>query len=99
MKEAVSNIKNDKPFSLFVFTYGPKEDYKQFEYPSLNLELVLAKVKKHIKKYVSETELQEILQGLVRLNCDMKVEREHFKVYVFELSAKDLYKPRRITED
>lgn len=58
------------------------------------MELVLAKVKKHIKDNVTRTELQEILQGLEEYNGDMKVEREHFRVYVFELSAKDLYKPR-----
>lgn len=95
----ISKIKNDKPFCLFVLTHGPNEEIKKYEYPSLNLEMVLAKVKDHIKNYVTEIELQEILQGLVEYNCDMKVEREHFTVYVFELSAKDLYKPRKLTNE
>ena len=92
-------MKNDKPFSLFVFTHGPNEEDKKYEYPSLNLELVLAKVRKHIENYVTEAELQEILQGLAEYNCDMTVEREHFRVYVFELSAKDLYKTRSVTNE
>lgn len=99
MKQDFSKIKNDKPFCLLILTHGTNEEYKKYEYPSLNLGMVLAKVKEHIKNYVTETELQQILQGLIENNCDMKVEWEDFRVYVFELAAKDLYKPRKITNE
>ena len=87
-------FKNDKAFCLLIGIHEPDMELKRFIYPSLNLELLLAKVEFHIKDYVTEYELQKILQDLTEINCEMKVEEQYYTIYVGELSAKELYKPR-----
>lgn len=94
MKKTVSILKNDKAFGLLISIHSPDTEPKRYIYPSVNLELVLTKVEFHIKDYVTENELQNILQGLTEFNCDMKIEEQFFTIYVGELSAKELYKPK-----
>ena len=94
MKKTVSILKNDKAFCLLISIHEPDMEPKRYIYPSLNMELLLAKVEFHIKDYITEIELKNILHDLTEFNCDMKVEEQIFTIYVGELSAKELYKPK-----
>jgi len=94
MKEAVSNIKNDKAFCLYIFFDGPKKKTKQYHYPNLNMELLLSKINEHINGRVTDEKLQQMLKEIANYNGDVEIKLKQIEVYIFEVSAEDLYKPR-----
>ena len=87
---------NNKPFSLIVFIRDPKRETVELHYPSLNMESILLKVKERIEHRVNDEELQEILLEISEINSDLQYDFDEITFFIIELSAKDLYKPRKI---
>ena len=99
MEELPLEILNDKPFSLYINIYLPEKEPKVYYYPSLNMELLLSKIFEHLNGRVGDTKLQDILEGIAIYNGDMIIELKQGTVYISEVSAKDLYKPRKIIRE
>lgn len=90
---------NNKPFSLYIFIYGFDDDDKRIHFPSLNMELLLSKVTEHLKPFTDDDTLQWISQVIIETNGDLHIEVGQIRILIFELSARDLYNPRKIKKE
>lgn len=90
---------NNKPFSLYIFIYGLDDEDKHIHIPSLNMEMILSKVTEHLTPFTDESKLQEILHEITETNGDLLIELGQIRILIFEISARDLYQPRKIRKE
>ena len=87
---------NNKPFSLYINIFGFDDDDKYIHIPSLNMEMILSKVTEHLEPFTDDKMLHMILNEITKTNGDLQIELGQIRILIFELSAKDLYHPKRI---